>query len=144
MLSKLDLFIRAKIRITRQNNHSKAEFNHQLQAEINQIKPNQTSLFVEDKRPIPILHWNNSDTALLELIIALQRSGSIISESGKLTQRQVLRVAEWLFNHPIKTPSTKLNQARERKKDNTVFLENLKVHFQEYSKELDEKQRKRR
>ena len=138
------MFIRAKIRIARQNNLPRADFTKHLQAEINQIIPQQTSLFVDQNRPIPKLHWNNSDTALLELMIALQRSGAIVAEEGKLSQRQILQIAEWLFNRPIKAPSTKLNQARERKKDNAVFLENLKGHFQAYSQELDEKQRKRR
>ena len=69
---------------------------------------------------------------------------TIVAEDGKLSQRQLLQIAERLFNRPIKSPSTKLNQARERKKDNAVFLENLKGHFQAYSQELDEKQRKRR
>jgi hypothetical protein len=144
LISKLDLFIRAKIRIARHNNHPKPDFTRHLQAEIKQIIPNQTSLFTEKCLPFPKLHWKNSDTALLELIIALQRSGAIVAEDGKLSQRQLLQVAERLFNRPIKSPSTKLNQARERKKDNAVFLENLKGHFQAYSQELDEKQRKRR
>lgn len=144
LISKLDLFIRAKIRIARQNIHSKSDFTGHLQSEIKQIRPNQTSLFTQQSLLFPKLHWNNSDTALLELIIALQRSGAIVAEDGKLSQRQLLQIAERLFNRPIKSPSTKLNQARERKKDNAVFLENLKGHFQAYSQELDEKQRKRR
>ena len=76
------MFIRAKIRIARQNNLPRADFTKHLQAEINQIIPQQTSLFVEQNRPIPKLHWNNSDTALLELMIALQRSGAIVAEEA--------------------------------------------------------------
>jgi len=51
------LFIRAKIRIARQNNLPRADFTKQLQTEINQNLPQQISLFVEKNRPIPKLRF---------------------------------------------------------------------------------------
>jgi len=96
------------------------------------IKPGQTNLF-DDTKAFPRLHWNCSDTDLLELVTALYETGAVKASEGKITKRQLQLGLEWLFNHPVKGAGSKLTKARDRKMEPARFLTELKEAFVVYS-----------
>jgi hypothetical protein len=81
--------------------------------------------------PISILQWKRSDTDLLELIVALNKSGSIYSNNSPMTRKQTIEFFETLFAYPIKDAESKLSRATERK-DPTPYLSFLKQTFENY------------
>ena len=85
------------------------------------------------------IKWNTSDTDLLELIVALQESNSIVLENQKTNRKELIRNFEKIFNIQIKDPESKLTRATERKKDTSPFLTNLKQSFEDYCLRKEER-----
>jgi len=137
LVTKLETYIKHKIRVIKSINKLKDNLNSQFQFQGKNNNPGQVSLFPEPERQIPIIQWNKSDIALLELITALHENNSVVAQTGKLTKKQALHIAEWLFNRPIKAANIKLNKARERKKGEAPFLEELRDCFITYKQRLD-------
>jgi len=79
------------------------------------------------------LQWKKSDTDLLELIVALNESGSIFCNNSAMTRKQTIEFFENFFGITIKDPESKLSRATERKKDPAPYLTFLKQTFINYS-----------
>jgi hypothetical protein len=89
--------------------------------------------------------WKASGTDLLELVAALHKSECIQRKDGKpLTRKEVIDYFQQLFGVEIKDPEGKLNRATNRKTNTTPFLDSLKVAFENYGLEKEEKQRVRK
>ena len=80
------------------------------------------------------LQWKKSDTDLLELIVALNESGSIFCNNSAMSRKQTIEYFENLFEITIKDPESKLSRATERKKDPAPYLTFLRQTFENYSK----------
>jgi hypothetical protein len=80
------------------------------------------------------IQWKRSDTDLLELIVALNESGSIYCNNSAMSRKQTIEFFENLFSLTIKDPESKLSRATERKKDPAPYLTFLKQTFDNYSK----------
>jgi hypothetical protein len=78
------------------------------------------------------LQWKKSDTDLLELIVALNESGSIFSNNTAMTRKQTIEFFEILFGKSLKDAESKLSRATERK-DKSPYLSFLKQTFENYS-----------
>lgn len=89
--------------------------------------------------------WTGSDTDLLELIVSLFHSGSIERKDDKtFTRKELTDYFQGLFGLEIKDVEGKLTRATGRKMNMTPFLDNLKVAFENYRDEKEEKQQKRK
>ena len=101
------------------------------------IKKAKDYVVINQSNYIPKLHWNKSDTDLLELIVALHESGAIQNSSKDLSQKEAIEFFSEVFQKDIKDPYKKLNSARLRYKDN--FIEKLSDVLGEYYKKQNEK-----
>ena len=94
---------------------------------------------------IPQYVWKSSDTDLLELAAAIYQNRSIERKDGKtLTRKELVDYFQQIFAIKIKDPEGKLTRATSRKLNITPFLDTLKIAFENYGQEKDEKQRKRK
>lgn len=94
---------------------------------------------------IPQYVWKSSDTDLLELVAAIYQNRSIERKDGKtLTRKELVDYFQQIFNLKIKDPEGKLTRATSRKLNITPFLDTLKIAFENYGEEKDEKQRSRK
>lgn len=94
---------------------------------------------------IPQYVWKSSDTDLLELVAAIYQNRSIERKDGKtLTRKELVDYFQQIFDLKIKDPEGKLTRATSRKLNITPFLDTLKIAFENYGQEKDEKQRKRK
>lgn len=94
---------------------------------------------------IPQYVWKSSDTDLLELVAAIYQNRSIERKDGKtLTRKELVDYFQQIFDLKIKDPEGKLTRATSRKLNITPFLDTLKIAFENYGLEKDEKQRKRK
>ena len=88
--------------------------------------------------------WNSTDTDLIELISAMYQNKSIARKDGKtLTRKELTDYFQGLFGIEIKDVEGKLTRATGRN-DKTPFLDSLKVAFENYGLEKEEKQQKRK
>ena len=89
--------------------------------------------------------WTASDTDLLELVAALYKNESIQRKDGKpLNRKELLGFFEELFGLKIKDAEAKLTRATNRVINMTPFMDKLKLAFENYAEEKDEKLRKRK
>ena len=89
--------------------------------------------------------WTASDTDLLELIAALYQNNFIQRKDGKpLTRKELIDYFQGLFGLEIKDVEGKLTRATGRKMNMTPFLDSLKVAFEKYRDEKEEKLQKRK
>lgn len=96
------------------------------------------------EKPMPY-KWTASDTDLLELVAALYKNESIQRKDGKpLNRKELLGFFEELFGLEIKDAEAKLTRATARKTNMTPFMDKLKLAFENYAEEKDEKLRKRK
>lgn len=90
-------------------------------------------------------NWKATDTDLLELITALHKNESIQRNDGKnLTRKELIEYFQQIFGLEIKDAEGKLTRATNRKINMTPFLDNLKVAFENYAEEKEDKQQRRR
>jgi hypothetical protein len=101
---------------------------------ISKLDDNYFNAESQSKKVSSNLSWKKSDTDLLELIVALNESGSIFSNNSAMTRKQTIELFEDLFGITIKDPESKLSRATERKKDPAPYLSSLKQTFENYSK----------
>ena len=76
------------------------------------------------------LKWNGSDTDLLELIVALTQSNTVVNIKGESVRTEVIAVFEDLFNRPITNPENTLQRAAARTRDKAPFLRKLTSTFE--------------
>ena len=112
-----------------------------LLSEVDEPRPQGTTIS-------DILHpyeWQGTDTEFLELFTALYHSGKLQKANGTdTTRKEFLEYLQKLFGLAIKDAEGKLNKATNRKMNMTPFLDSLKIAFENYVEEKDEKQRKRK
>jgi hypothetical protein len=85
------------------------------------------------------LQWKKSDTDLLELIVALNESGSIFCNNSAMKRTQTIEFFETLFGISIKDAESKLSKATDRKKNISPFLTSLKEAFDNYAIRKEQK-----
>lgn len=91
------------------------------------------------------LKWTASDTDLLELVAALYKNESIQRKDGKpLKRKELIDFFQTIFGLEIKDVENKLTRATARKTNMTPFLDKLKLAFENYAEQKDEKLRKRK
>jgi len=91
------------------------------------------------------LKWTASDTDLLELVAALYKNESIQRKDGKpLKRKELIDFFQAIFGLEIKDVENKLTRATARKTNMTPFLDKLKLAFENYAEQKDEKLRKRK
>jgi hypothetical protein len=91
------------------------------------------------------LKWNATDTDLLELITAFHRSNIIVrSDKKEMKRKDLIDFFSQLFDMEIKDVEVKLTRATNRKMSTTPFLDKLKLAFENYVQEKEEKQLKRK
>lgn len=83
------------------------------------------------------LLWRGNDTELLELVVALTKTGKVTNKAGKSNRAEVLSVFEALFGITVKDSEKKLEAAAKRKKDKTPFLKSLVLAFENYAKHYE-------
>ena len=83
--------------------------------------------------PLSLVQWKKSDTDLLELIVALNESGSIFCNNSAMSRKQTIEFFENLFGISIKDSESKLSRATERKKDPAPYITFLRQTFINYS-----------
>lgn len=89
--------------------------------------------------------WKSSATDLLELVTALYQNKSIERKDGKpLTRKELTAYFEQMFNIVIADTEGKLYKATNRKINQTPFLNNLAVQFENYAAGKDAKMLKKR
>ena len=95
-----------------------------------------TSLLASEAPPQMI--WNQKLSAIMELVIALLESNSLIHPDGrKPKQNEAISFFEQVFQIDIKDPRGALHRAANRKKDVVPFLRELMDAFQKYSGRTD-------
>lgn len=86
----------------------------------------------QEPQPSP-LQWLGSKTELYELLVALDKMGSIGDRSGrKAPLSVVLEQAEHIFNDTYTDSSTINKNVLARKRDQTIFLERLRNEMRKY------------
>jgi len=78
------------------------------------------------------LSWKATDTDLLELIVALIETNSVLLNDSKLSRKELVRNFEQIFSINLKDFESKLTRATERKKDTSPYLTKLKLAFDNY------------
>lgn len=73
--------------------------------------------------------WTRSKTDLIELIYALQASGAI--EDGTAAINAMVNACEELFEIELGNPYRTFLEIKERKKDQTKFLDDMKIALQQ-------------
>ena len=87
-------------------------------------------------REAPELNWSDSKTDLIELIYALQSSGSI--NHGSIEVKQLAQKFENIFNIDLGNYYKTFQEIRIRKKGRTIFLDQLKEKLIQRMDESDE------
>lgn len=128
--------------------YAHAEFYKLCMSEIKRY-PVQKEPQPDEKIKLPELknhyNWTGSDTALLELVTALYHSDCIERRDGKTASRkELIDYFQSILGVEIKDVEGKLTRATNRKINRTPFLDNLRVAFESYSVEKEERQRQRR
>jgi hypothetical protein len=82
--------------------------------------------------PLPYLKWIRTDADLLELVTAIFESGSIVREGAKMNKKDLQQAFEQLFHHHVKDPGSKLTRLKDRKKEITPYLDELRKVFINY------------
>lgn len=76
------------------------------------------------------LHWNGTDSDLIELVAALMATGAVgCAEGRKLTIVDVIRVFEDAFNIKINALYTKRGKVFDRCRDSTPFIDSLRKSY---------------
>ena len=76
------------------------------------------------------LHWNGTDSDLIELVAALIATGAVgCAEGRKLTIVDVIRVFEDAFNIKINALYTKRGKVFDRCRDSTPFIDSLRKSY---------------
>ena len=89
--------------------------------------------------------WSASDTDLLELVTALFLENALKHRDGtSFTRKELTSCFQELFGMEIKDVEVKLTRATNRKMSTTPFLDKLKLAFENYVQEKEEKQLKRK
>ncbi len=89
--------------------------------------------------------WTASDTDLMELIVALIETKSLQREDGKkLTRVELVEYFQELFGIEMKHAESKLSHTGDRIKEISVFLQKLKLAFENYVQKKEEKLKARR
>lgn len=92
-----------------------------------------------------IYKWAASSTDLLEMLVALLEQNAIRRRDGKkVTRAEMIKFFQSLFDVDMKDPEGMLARATNRKQNLTPFIDSLKMAFERYAEEKDEKQAKRR
>ena len=78
------------------------------------------------------IKWKATDTDLIELIVALLETNSIVSNDNKISRKELIAEFSAFFGITIKDFESKLTRATERKKDNSPYLTKLKQAFENY------------
>jgi len=113
--------------------------------ELEKAIPNQTENIRFEKIEPASYSWKSSGTDLLELVVALHKNDTIQRKDGKpLSRKELIDFFQQLFGLEIKDVEGKLSRATSRKMNMTPFLDNLKVAFENYRDEKEEKQQKRK
>jgi hypothetical protein len=107
------------------------EFMNKLRNEIQLIKKIRDNILMLNREQNFGVKWNKSDTALIELIVALEKTGSIIFLDRETTQKELVRFFEKLFSFKINPYDSKLSHATTRKKETSPFLSQLLKAFEE-------------
>ncbi len=88
--------------------------------------------------------WKDSDTDLLELVTAIQKTNSLVRKDGNpLTRKELIDYFMDLFGRDIKNVEVKLARATNRN-EKTPFLDRLKLAFENYAEEKEDKLIKRK
>lgn len=82
----------------------------------------------------PDIEWKRSSTDLLELIVALQETNSLVYKRGSNSRKRLVETFEKLFSLEIKNAESMLTRATERKKDSSPYLTELQLSFDNYCK----------
>ena len=89
--------------------------------------------------------WNANDIDLVELIAAMHASESTKRTDGKkLTQKELFKHFQVIFNIELKNIPSNLNKAGNRKNGITPFLDKLKLSFENYVEEKETNLNKRK
>lgn len=144
LINKVVDFIGHNIRVIKElNEFSRKNMLKQSLENIN-IKQGQISLFPTSEIPIPKMLWTKSENALLEILLGLHETGAVISENGKITQRQAIQWAEHSLGIKIKSAEVKISKLHERKKSETPFLDEMKGSINKRGKRLETEKQKRK
>lgn len=109
-----------------------------LKKEIDKLENNNGMETINSPNPIQSskLFWTGSKTDLIELIYALQSSGSI--NSGTADIKEMASVCEQVFNIDLGNYYHTFIEIRSRKSNGTKFIDNLKQSLQKRIEESDE------
>ncbi len=109
-----------------------------LKTEIDKLENNNSMEITNSPNQIlsSKLFWTGSKTDLIELIYALQSSGSI--NSGTADIKEIASVCEQVFNIDLGNYYHTFIEIRSRKSNNTKFIDNLKESLQKRIEDSDE------
>ena len=106
-----------------------------LMAEIVLIDAKQDSAYLQ--LPKAKLTWTSSKTSLIELIYALQSSGTFNNSSASI--KEIVNYFESIFNIDMSHFYTTFQEIKERKNNQTIFLTSLQQALQKRIQEKEEK-----
>ena len=85
----------------------------------------------------PLARWNGTIAELLEYTIPLQIAGRLSANSGEpLSYTDTVKLVEQIFGITISSPYDRKTKLLSRKKNDTPFLDKMRVVFREEAEKL--------
>lgn len=85
----------------------------------------------------PMARWNGTIAELLEYIIPLQISGRLSANTGEpLSYTDAVKLVERIFGITISSPYDRKTKLLSRKKNDTPFLDKMRIVFREEAEKL--------
>ncbi len=85
----------------------------------------------------PLARWNGTIAELLEYLIPLQIAGRLSANTGEpLSYAESVKMAERIFGITISAPYDRKTKLISRKKNDTPFLDKMRIAFREEAEKL--------
>lgn len=85
----------------------------------------------------PLARWNGTIAELLEYTIPLQIAGRLLANSGEpLSYTDTVKLIEQIFGITISAPYDRKTKLLSRKKNDTPFLDKMRIVFREEAEKL--------
>ncbi len=85
----------------------------------------------------PLARWNGTIAELLEYTIPLQIAGRLSANSGEpLSYTDAVKLVEQIFGITISSPYDRKTKLLSRKKNDTPFLDKMRVVFREEAEKI--------
>ena len=91
----------------------------------------QVEMFQDQGSRTPLV-WNRSNSDLLELVLALQRSNAISLTTGPISQKDLVDEFSRFVNKPLKYSNQSISALKRRKKPETSYTLELHSHYRFY------------